>query len=121
MKRLSIFLIILHCAISIVQSQNIRCGADRLDQYLPLLKGKRVGIVAHKASYIYADALDKKELRKYKIAQNTHLVDFLATQNINIECVFAPEHGFRGTADAGEKVSSGVDEPTGIMVRSLYD
>lgn len=121
MKRLSIFLIILHCAISIAHAQNIRCGADRLDQYLPLLKGKRVGIVAHKASYIYADALDKKELRKYKIVQNTHLVDFLATQNINIECVFAPEHGFRGTADAGEKVSSGVDEPTGIMVRSLYD
>ena len=120
MKRILILLII-NCLFCIAHCQNVRCGADRLDQYLPLLKGKRVGIVAHKASYIYTEALDKKALRKYKITQNTHLVDLLATQNINIECVFAPEHGFRGTADAGEKVSSGVDEQTGIMVRSLYD
>ena len=120
MKRILILLII-NCLFCIAHCQNVRCGADRLDQYLSLLKGKRVGIVAHKASYIYTEALDKKALRKYKITQNTHLVDLLATQNINIECVFAPEHGFRGTADAGEKVSSGVDEQTGIMVRSLYD
>ena len=121
MKRLSIILIILYFALSTVHCQNVRCGADCINSYLPLLQGKRVGIVAHKASYIYANSLTKKELRQYNIIQDTHLVDLLAAQRINIECVFAPEHGFRGTADAGEKVSSGVDAQTGIMVRSLYD
>lgn len=115
-------LLILECVLcTIAYSQNVRCGADCIDQYLPLLKNKRVGIVAHKASYIYVNSLNKKELREYKLKNDTHLVDLLASQNINIECVFAPEHGFRGNADAGEKVSSGVDEQTGIMVRSLYD
>ena len=120
MKKI-LLLIVAICGFNIAMAQTLRCGADRIDEYLPLLKGKKVGIVAHKASYIYANALTKKELRKYKITNNTHLVDMLVTKKVDIECVFAPEHGFRGTADAGEKVSSGVDEQTGVMVRSLYD
>ena len=113
MKRLSIFLIFVLCTFSIVHSQIVRCGADCVDQYLPLLKEKRVGVVAHKASYIYTGVFKRKDVRRYNLNGDTHLVDFLATQNINIECVFAPEHGFRGTADAGEKGSSGVDAQTG--------
>ena len=114
-------LIIVLLTSCIAYCQIVRCGADRIDQYLPLLQEKRVGVVAHKASYIYTGVFKRKDVRRYNLNGNTHLVDFLATQNINIECVFAPEHGFRGTADAGEKVSSGVDPQTGIMVRSLYD
>ena len=69
MKRLAILLIIVNfslllktvgCAFGIEHSQIVRCGADRIDQYLPLLKEKRVGVVAHKASYIYTSVFKKK-------------------------------------------------------------
>ena len=50
-----------------------------------------------------------------------HLVDMLCREGVNVTAIFSPEHGFRGTADAGEKVASGVDEKTGIPIRSLYD
>ena len=52
MKKTLLLLLIVNCALSIVHCQIVRCGADRIDQYLPLLQEKRVGIVAHKASYI---------------------------------------------------------------------
>ena len=102
MKRIAILLIIVNCVFSIVHSQIVRCGADRIDQYLPLLQEKRVGIVAHKASYIYTGVFKRKDVRRYNLNGDTHLVDFLAAQNVNTECVFAAELGFRGTADAGE-------------------
>ena len=79
-------------------------GAERLDSYLPLLKGKRVGIFANQTS----------------VVGNTHLVDTLRKSGIDIKVIFGPEHGFRGTADAGEKVGNYVDEKTGIPVVSLY-
>lgn len=54
------------------------------------------------------------------MVENTHLVDTLTRSGINIRKIFAPEHGFRGTADAGEKVSNTKDTKTGIPVISLY-
>ncbi|MBS1761181.1 MAG: DUF1343 domain-containing protein [Bacteroidetes bacterium] len=82
----------------------IKPGAERLDTYLPLIKGKRVGIFANQTS----------------VVGNTHLVDTLRKLGIQINVIFGPEHGFRGTADAGEKVGNSVDEKTGIKVVSLY-
>jgi len=79
-------------------------GAERLNEYLPLIKGKRVGIVANHTSMV----------------NNVHLVDTLLTLKINVVKVFAPEHGFRGMADAGEKVSTDTDEKTGLPCISLY-
>ena len=79
-------------------------GADQTEKYLPYLKGKRIGILANQTTII-----GKK-----------HLVDSLYTSGINIVKVFGPEHGFRGTAGAGEKVGNYVDEKTGIPVISLY-
>jgi uncharacterized protein YbbC (DUF1343 family) len=79
-------------------------GAERIDVYLPLIKGKRVGIFANQTS----------------MAGKTHLVDTLRKLGINIKVIFGPEHGFRGTADAGEKVGNYMDEKTGIPVISLY-
>ena len=83
---------------------SIRTGADRIDQYLPLLKGKRVGIFANQTSMV-----GKK-----------HLVDTLLSLGIDVKVIFGPEHGFRGTADAGEKVGNYTDEKTGVPVVSLY-
>lgn len=79
-------------------------GAYQTAEYLPLLKGKRVGLFANQTSEI----------------GGTHLVDTLTRLGVTITKIFAPEHGFRGTADAGAKVSSYTDSATGIAVVSLY-
>ncbi len=84
---------------------DFRTGADQPDLYLPLLKGKTIGIVTNQTG-----------LMKDK----THVVDFLVKNGIKIKTIFAPEHGFRGDADAGEKVKNGVDLKTGIPIVSLY-
>lgn len=82
----------------------IQVGAARLDQYLHLLRQKRVGLVVNQTS----------------VVEQTHLVDRLLAEKIKIQKVFAPEHGFRGKADAGEKVSNSKDVKTGLPIVSLY-
>ena len=79
-------------------------AAERITVYLPLIKGKRVGIFANQTSMV----------------GNAHLVDTLRKLGVNIKVIFGPEHGFRGTADAGEKIGNYTDEKTGIPVVSLY-
>jgi len=86
-------------------AQQIKTGAENYTAYLPLIQGKSVGIVTNQTGII-----DSK----------THLVDFLVQKNIKIKTIFAPEHGFRGTADAGEHVSDEIDAKTGLSITSLY-
>ncbi|MBC6492603.1 exo-beta-N-acetylmuramidase NamZ domain-containing protein [Flavihumibacter stibioxidans] len=88
-----------------LSAQPIQPGAEQFDQYLPLLAGKRVGLFANQTTVL---------------SDKTHLVDALLKKGITITRIFSPEHGFRGTADAGEKVESSVDPATGINVVSLY-
>ena len=90
-------------------------GANRTELYLPLLKGKRVGVVANQTSVIFRDKTRKAVFLNYK-----HIIDSLLSLNINIKKVFAPEHGFRGTADAGELVKDGKDTKTGLAIYSLH-
>ena len=85
-------------------SKDLTVGAERTSEYLPLLKGKRVAVVANQTSTI----------------KKTNLIDSLLTSGIEIKKVFCPEHGFRGTVDAGEKVSSETDEKTGLRIITLY-
>src|SRR6186997_1465590 len=87
-----------------VNKKEIKTGAEQTDKYLPLLKGKRVAIMANQTSMI----------------GKTHLVDSLKTLGVNIVKVFGPEHGFRGNASAGEKVADEIDPASGIPVVSLY-
>lgn len=82
----------------------LQLGNERMDLYLDSLRGKRVAIVANQSS----------------VLGERHLVDTLLSLGINIQKVFAPEHGFRGTADAGERIWSHKDPVTGIQVVSLY-
>lgn len=84
-------------------------GANRTETYLPIIRNKRIGIVGNQTSII------KTEKGNYR-----HLVDSLLSLEIDIKKVFAPEHGFRGTADAGEVVKDGIDTKTGLPVISLY-
>jgi uncharacterized protein YbbC (DUF1343 family) len=90
-------------------------GANQIENYLPLLKGKRVGIVANQTSVIF-----KVERQKTKDKSYTHLVDSLLSLDIDVKKVFAPEHGFRGTADAGENIKDGFDIKTGLPILSLH-
>ena len=87
---------------------SIKTGADNYDQYLPLLKNKKVGIVTNQTGIIASDG------------ETTHLVDFLVSKKINLINIYAPEHGFRGTADAGELIKDGKDTKTGFPIISLY-
>lgn len=80
-------------------------GADRSDYYLPLLKNKRVGVVTNHTGVLH---------------DGTHLVDYLVQQKVDVKSIFAPEHGFRGNADAGEYVKNGIDIKTGLPIISLY-
>jgi uncharacterized protein YbbC (DUF1343 family) len=86
-------------------AQRIQPAAERFGTYLNLLKGKRVAIFANQTTVVF---------------DHTHLVDTLISQGIHITKIFAPEHGFRGTADAGEKVDNTIDPATGIKIISLY-
>lgn len=106
-----ILFILLSCCVlsctaqkSSFKTQHIIPGAERLDVYLPMLKGKKLGIFANQTSMV----------------GNTHLVDTLQKLGMNIRVIFSPEHGFRGTADAGEKVGNYIDKETGVPVVSLY-
>lgn len=83
-----------------------RNGADRLEKILPLVQGKRVGLIVNHTSLLQPSG--------------THLADTLLARGVRIVSIFAPEHGFRGNADAGEAVSDGKDERTGLPVVSLY-
>ncbi len=83
---------------------SITVGAERTGEYLPLLTGKRVAVVTNQTGRIGA----------------AHLVDSLVALKVNVVKVFAPEHGFRGDADAGEHVKDGRDPRTGLPVVSLY-
>lgn len=99
------------CAQKPAVEEGIKTGADNTELYLSALKGKRIAIVANQTSVIL-----KKEGEK----EFTHLVDSLLVLNFNIKKVFAPEHGFRGKADAGEVVKDGFDTKTGLPIISLY-
>ncbi|CAA6818331.1 MAG: alternate gene name: yzbB [uncultured Sulfurovum sp.] len=83
---------------------NVIVGAEKTSEYLPLLQGKNVALVVNQSSVVYGE----------------HLVDALVRQNINVKKIFAPEHGFRGTADAGAYIKNGVDRATGLPIVSLY-
>ncbi|MFP4845480.1 exo-beta-N-acetylmuramidase NamZ domain-containing protein [Winogradskyella sp. PE311] len=106
-------------------------GANQTEKYLPLLKGKQVGIVANQTSVIFKDSIyltlktnpnfaNDNNQAYTKIQSSKHLVDSLLGLNINIKKVFSPEHGFRGKADAGELVKDGKDTKTGLNIYSLH-
>ena len=87
------------------QKERVIVGAEQTKEYLPILKNKRVAIFSNHTGMV----------------GSKHTLDVLLENKINVVAIFSPEHGFRGTADAGEHVSSSVDEKTGVPILSLYD
>ena len=98
-----VFVLVLSVVVSSAQAR-IKTGAEQTEKYLPLLKGKRVAVVANQTSVI----------------GKTSLVDSLKSLKIEVVKIFGPEHGFRGTASAGAIVADSVDAKTGIREISLY-
>ena len=89
------------------QDKKILPAADQPELYLSKLSGKSVGIVANQTSILTQ-------------SNQKHVVDFLLEKGISVKKVFVPEHGFRGVADAGEKVDNTIDSKTGLPIISLY-
>lgn len=101
-------------------------GAEDFLNYHPLIKDKKIGILTNQTGTVIIDSMymlpDDGMLshqRAYKRKQ-MHLVDFLIQNKINLKKIYAPEHGFRGTADAGELIKDGKDTKTGLPIISLY-
>ena len=86
-------------------NEAVKVGAERTAEYIPFLKGKRVAIMSNHTGMV----------------GNKHTLDVMLEQGVNVTTIFSPEHGFRGNADAGEKVKSSVDATTGIPIASLYE
>ncbi len=109
-------------------------GDEQTKEYLPLLKGQRVAILSNQTG-IVGDVVDgvpsRVEVNDETVLQKfnplgsenlgPHVLDLLIEEGVNVTAIFSPEHGFRGTADAGEHVSSSVDEKTGVPILSLYE
>ena len=94
--------ITLHCQ---AKQSRVIVGAEQTNDYLPILKNKRIAVFSNHTGLV----------------GNKHLLDVLLENKINVVAIFSPEHGFRGNADAGEHVSSSVDQKTGVPILSLYD
>ena len=90
----------------VCNAQKTQTGAEQFDQYLPLLKDKKVGILTNQTGIVNSS--------------KQSIVDFLIENKINLKKIYAPEHGFRGTADAGELIKDGKDTKTGLPIVSLY-
>ncbi len=82
----------------------LQSGAEQFLQYLPLLEGKRVGLVVNHTAHI----------------GRKHLLDTLLARGVQVQKIFVPEHGFRGEADAGENIDNSYDRATGLPIVSLY-
>ena len=104
----------------------IKSGAENTAAYLSTLKGKKVGIVTNQTGIVTYDSIyhlpdegNMTHIEAYD-TKRVLLVDFLLKNKINLQKIYAPEHGFRGTADAGELIKDGKDTKTGLPIISLY-
>ncbi|HVZ96167.1 MAG TPA: DUF1343 domain-containing protein, partial [Chitinophagaceae bacterium] len=104
MKKKVIFFLLIVAAFNINAQKRIVPGAERMNVYLPFLQGKTVAVLANQTSLV----------------GHTNLVDTLIKRGIKVVKIFSPEHGFRGNADAGEKVGNSTDSKTGVEIISLY-
>ncbi len=105
LRRLLFFVTFFAAICGYGQSSDVVVGAAKTAEYLPMLEGKRVALFSNHTGMV----------------GDRHTLDLMLDGGVNVVAIFSPEHGFRGTADAGEHVGSGVDPVTGIPIASLYD
>ena len=116
------------------QAQEVILGDEQFDEYLPLLEGKRVALFSNQTGIVgdVNSGLGKignsdptlipfgTDAAGEKITYGSHILDALLEKDVDVTAVFSPEHGFRGTGDAGADVENSVDEKTGVPILSLY-
>ena len=105
LKSTLLFYLFLVITLQAFAQQSPVSGAESFEKYLPSLANKNIGVVAHQASLVYG---------------KTHLIDTLLSLGVSVHKVFAPEHGFRGNADAGETIYDQKDKKTGLEILSLH-
>ena len=139
LRRLTALFLTVSLLLSCSGPSRVVLGDERLDVYLPLLEGQRVAILSNQSGIVgdkvYNWCLNGGEEvtpesvgvlfgqgsdPSKPVAYGPHLLDVLIDKGVDVRVIFSPEHGFRGIADAGEKVDSGVDEKTGVPIFSLY-
>lgn len=89
---------------AMLSAQEVVVGAAQVDEYIPLLKGKKIGLFSNHTGMV----------------GDRHTLDIMLENGLDVKVIYSPEHGFRGTADAGESVNSEIDTKTGIRIESLY-
>ncbi|MDR0687599.1 MAG: DUF1343 domain-containing protein [Prevotellaceae bacterium] len=104
MRRLIFLLLAPLLAVPIAALAAVRVGAERTSEYIPLTYNKKVGLAANHTSLV----------------GGVHLLDTLRSQGVNVLRVYAPEHGFRGTLEAGASVAGYVDKKSGVEITSIY-
>lgn len=112
----------------ILLSNTVLTGADNHKSYLPLLKNRKIGILTNQTGTVKDITILSESSVEDELTIQTfeskielkHVVDFLIENEVNVQKIFAPEHGFRGTADAGELIKDGKDSKTGLPIISLY-
>ncbi|MBT5858615.1 MAG: DUF1343 domain-containing protein, partial [Flavobacteriales bacterium] len=102
MAKIKQIFLLFNLLLSVLSTAQIKVASERTNIYIPILQQQKVAIVGNQSSMI----------------KNTHLVDSLLSRKVNIVKVFSPEHGFRGTADAGAKIEDGTDVKTGTQIIS---
>ena len=115
MKRF-VFILLFSLFAAFAAPAQVKVGMTDTAAYYPLLRGQRVAVLANQTSVAELPGAPGADA-----AGRVHLVDLLHGSGFDVAAIFSPEHGFRGTADAGEHVKSSVDARTGIPIRSLYD
>lgn len=98
-------ILLLLSGILTADGEEVMVGAERVDLYKPLLEGKRIALLSNHTGMV----------------GDRHTLDVMLDNGLDVTTVFSPEHGFRGTASAGEHVKSSIDPKTGIPIASLYD
>ena len=112
------------------ETEGIALGDEQFDAYIPLLEGKRVALFSNHTG-IVGNAVSETGMTDENTAfgldaegspltYGEHILDALLERKVNVVAVFSPEHGFRGTEDAGATVQDSVDEKTGVPILSLY-
>lgn len=105
MKRIALFVLSIAATLHIMAADQIVVGAAQTDRYLPILQNHRVALFSNHTGLV----------------GKRHTLDILLGEGIKVTAIFSPEHGFRGTAGAGDHVASSIDEKTGVPILSLYD
>lgn len=107
MKRFLLLALLLCSVFGFCQAQQMRVipGDEQIEEYFPLLKEKRIAVFSNHTGMV----------------GDRHLLDILVENRFDVVAIFSPEHGFRGSADAGEHVSNSADPKTGVPILSLYD